>query len=198
MGLAQHDDRLLLGVVSRLTSQKGLDMVLNRIGPLLGLGMQLAILGSGEPHLESAFIEAASRHPGQVGCVLGYDEALAHLIQAGSDAILVPSRFEPCGLTQLYALRYGAIPMVSRVGGLADSVIDANQAALNAGVATGVQFWPATQDALEDALHRLNSLWHDKPTWQRMQQNGMAADVSWASPASHYMALYRSLLAERS
>jgi starch synthase len=173
-------------------------MVLDRIGPLLGLGMQLAILGSGEPALEAAFLAAAGRHAGRIGCVLGYDEALAHLIQAGSDAILVPSRFEPCGLTQLYALRYGAVPVVSRVGGLADSVIDANQAALNAGVATGVQFWPATPDALEDALHRLNSLWHDKPAWQRMQRNGMAADVSWAAPAARYTALYRSLMAERS
>ncbi|HYZ23430.1 MAG TPA: glycogen synthase GlgA [Rhodopila sp.] len=198
MGLAPDPDRLLVGAISRLTSQKGLDMVLDRIGTLLDLGMQLAILGSGEPALEAAFLAAFRRHAGRIGCVLGYDEALAHLIQAGSDAILVPSRFEPCGLTQLYALHYGAIPVVSRVGGLADSVIDANQAALNAGVATGVQFWPATPDALEDALHRLNSLWHDKPAWQRMQRNGMAADVSWAAPASRYIALYRSLLAERS
>jgi starch synthase len=198
MDLDPDAGRLLIGVVSRLTSQKGLDMVLDRIGPLLGLGMQLAILGSGEPALEAAFLAAAGRHAGRIGCVLGYDEALAHLIQAGSDAILVPSRFEPCGLTQLYALRYGAVPVVSRVGGLADSVIDANQAALNAGVATGVQFWPATPDALEDALHRLTSLWHDKPAWQRMQRNGMAADVSWAAPAARYTALYRSLMAERS
>jgi starch synthase len=197
MDLDPDAGRLLIGVVSRLTSQKGLDMLLDRISTVLDHRIQLAMLGSGEPALERAFMAAAERHPSQIGCVLGYDEPLAHLIQAGSDAILVPSRFEPCGLTQLYALRYGAIPLVSRVGGLADSVIDANQAALNAGVATGVQFWPATQDALEDGLHRLNLLWHDQRAWQCMQCNGMEADVSWRGSAARYVTLYHALLAER-
>jgi starch synthase len=172
-------------------------MLLARIEAVQRLGLQLAVLGSGDPAMERSFQAAAERHAGAVGCVLGYDETLAHLIQAGSDAILVPSRFEPCGLTQLYALRYGAIPVVSRVGGLADSVIDANQAALTAGVATGIQFWPATQDALEDALHRLLSLWRDKRTWLRLQRNGMASDVSWRGSATRYVALYETLLAER-
>lgn len=198
MGLAHAEDRPLLGVVSRLTTQKGLDMLAADAAMIPRLGLQLAILGSGDPEIERAFRAGAERHGGSIGCVLGYDEALAHLIQAGSDAILVPSRFEPCGLTQLYALRYGAIPVVSRVGGLADSVIDANQAALTAGVATGIQFWPATQDALEDALHRLLSLWRDKHTWLCMQRNGMASDVSWRGPALRYVALYEALLAERS
>lgn len=198
MGLDPEGDRLLIGVVSRLTSQKGLDMLLDRISAVLSHDGQLALLGAGEPALERAFTTAAERHKGRIGCILGYDEALAHLMQAGSDALLVPSRFEPCGLTQLYALRYGAVPVVSRVGGLADSVIDANQAALNAGVATGVQFWPATPDALEDALQRVISLWHDRRTWQRIQRNGMAADVSWTGSAARYLALYRQLLAERS
>jgi starch synthase len=130
--------------------------------------------------------------------VLGYDEALAHLIQAGCDALLAPSRFEPCGLTQLYALRYGAVPVVSRVGGLADSVIDANEAALAAGVATGVQFWPASPEALQAALHRLLGLWRDRPAWEQVQRNGMAADVSWRGSATRYVALYQSLLADRS
>lgn len=198
MGLDPEGDRLLIGVVSRLTSQKGLDMLLDRISAVRSHDGQLALLGAGEPALERAFTTAAERHKGRIGCILGYDEALAHLMQAGSDALLVPSRFEPCGLTQLYALRYGAVPVVSRVGGLADSVIDANQAALNAGVATGVQFWPATPDALEDALQRVISLWHDRRTWQRIQRNGMAADVSWTGSAARYLALYRQLLAERS
>jgi starch synthase len=122
---------------------------------------------------------------------------LAHLIQAGSDALLAPSRFEPCGLTQLCALHYGSIPVVSRVGGLADSVIDANEAALAAGVATGIQFWPATSRALQAALRRLLALWRDRPTWQRLQRNGMTHDVSWRGPARRYMALYASLLADR-
>jgi starch synthase len=172
-------------------------MLVDQIDRLVPSGMQFAVLGSGEPALERAFVAAAEWHLGSVGCVVGYDEPLAHLIEAGSDALLVPSRFEPCGLTQLYALRYGAIPVVSRVGGLADSVIDANEAALSAGVATGIQFWPTTPEALEEALHRLLGLWRDRPTWERMQRNGMAADVSWHASASRYVALFQALLAER-
>jgi starch synthase len=197
MGLEQNPDALLIGVVSRLTSQKGLDMLVDRIDGLAAAGMQLAVLGSGDPDLEQAFVAAAEWHLGSVGCIIGYDEAVAHLIQAGSDALLVPSRFEPCGLTQLYALRYGAIPVVSRVGGLADSVIDANEAALVAGVATGIQFWPTTEEGLQAALHRLQALWRDRPVWDRVQRNGMAADVSWRGSASRYVALYQSLLVQR-
>jgi starch synthase len=159
--------------------------------------MQLAVLGSGDPDLEQAFVAAAEWHLGSVGCMIGYDEAAAHLMQAGSDALLVPSRFEPCGLTQLYALRYGAVPVVSRVGGLADSVIDANEAALAAGVATGIQFWPTTADGLQLALDRLLALWRDRPVWERMQRNGMEADVSWRGSAGRYVALFQALLAER-
>jgi starch synthase len=198
MGLDERPDALLIGVVSRLTSQKGLDMLVDQLDQLVAEGVQLAVLGSGDPDLEQAFVAAAEWHLGSVGCVIGYDEAVAHLMQAGSDALLVPSRFEPCGLTQLYALRYGAIPVVSRVGGLADSVIDANQAALAAGVATGIQFWPTTAEGLQTALHRLLALWQDRPAWDRMQRNGMAADVSWRGSANRYVALFQSLLAERS
>ncbi len=197
MGLAQQPDALLIGAVSRLTSQKGLDMVLDQLAMLRANRMQLALLGSGEPHLQDAFMTAAQSHPDAVGCVLGYDEALAHLVQAGSDAILVPSRFEPCGLTQLYALRYGAVPVVSRVGGLSDTVIDANQAAVAAGVATGIQFWPPTAEALRAALLRLLSLWRNRPVWARLQRNAMAAEVSWRGPAHRYVALYKDVLAAR-
>ncbi|HBK06051.1 MAG TPA: glycogen synthase GlgA [Acetobacteraceae bacterium] len=197
MGLDQNPDALLIGLVTRMTTQKGLDMLVDLLDDLAADGIQLALLGAGDPDLEHAFVAAAEWNLGSVGCVIGYDETLAHLIEAGSDAFLAPSRFEPCGLTQLYALRYGAVPVVSRVGGLADSVIDANQAALAAGVATGIQFWPATPEALQSALHRLMALWRDKQAWERMQRNGMAADVSWRGPASRYVALYKSLLAER-
>lgn len=197
MGLDQNPDALLIGVVSRMTTQKGLDMLVDLLDEMAADGTQLALLGAGDPDLEHAFVAAAEWNLGSVGCVIGYDEALAHLIEAGSDAFLAPSRFEPCGLTQLYALRYGSVPVVSRVGGLADSVIDANEAALSAGVATGIQFWPATPEALQSALHRLMALWRDKPSWQQMQRNGMAADVSWRGPAGRYVALYKSLLAER-
>jgi starch synthase len=197
MGLDETADALLVGVISRLTSQKGLDMLADQVGRFAANGMQLALLGSGDPVLEHAFAAAAASHRGSVGCVTGYDEPLAHLIEAGSDALLVPSRFEPCGLTQLYALRYGSIPVVSRVGGLADSVVDANEAALAAGVATGIQFWPTTPEALEAALARLLALWRNKPTLRRMQRNGMAADVSWRNSANRYIALFQSLLADR-
>ena len=197
LGLDQRPEALLIGVVSRLTSQKGLDLLVEQIDGLVAAGMQLAVLGSGDPDLEQAFVAAAEWHLGSVGCIIGYDEPVAHLLQAGSDALLVPSRFEPCGLTQLYALRYGAIPVVSRVGGLADLVIDANQAALAAGVATGIQFWPTTAEALQTALQRLLALWRDRPAWERMQRNGMAADVSWRGSAGRYVALFQSLLAER-
>ncbi len=173
-------------------------MLLDQLEEVVAEGMQLALLGSGDPYLEHAFAAAAGSHLGRVGCTLGYNEELAHLIQAGSDAVLVPSRFEPCGLTQLCALRYGSIPVVSRVGGLANSVIDANEAALTAGVATGIQFWPATSQALHNAFGRLSALWRTRSVWERLQRNGMAADVSWRGPANRYLALYQSVLAERS
>jgi starch synthase len=197
MGLEIRPDALLIGVISRLTSQKGLDMLFDLLDEMIAQGMQLALLGSGDPDLERAFVAAAEWHLGSVGCILGYDEGLAHLIQAGCDALVAPSRFEPCGLTQLCALRYGAVPVVSHVGGLADSIIDANEAALHAGVATGIQLSHPTTEALRVALQRALALWRDRPAWAQTQRNGMATDVSWRGPASRYVALYQSLLADR-
>ena len=147
----------------------------------------------GRPSLESGFAAAAAGRPDSVGCVFGYDEKLAHLIQAGADFIVVPSRFEPCGLTQLCALRYGAVPIVARVGGLADTVIDANVAATAAGVATGVQFYPPSVDALSYALDRALEISRDPAMTRRLRLNGMRADVSWRGPAQHYAALYRAI-----
>ena len=143
--------------------------------------------------LESGFAAAAAAGKGSVGCVFGYEEKLAHLIQAGADFILVPSRFEPCGLTQLCALRYGALPIVSRVGGLADTVIDANEAATAAGVATGFQFSPPSVEALSYALDRALEIMGDPATMRRLRLNGMRADVSWRAPAQRYAALYRAI-----
>lgn len=193
-GLDPHGGRLTFGVVSRLSSQKGLDLLAEAVPTILELGADLAVIGAGEPWLEDRFRGLAARHPGRIGCFIGYDEDLAHLMQAGADAILVPSRFEPCGLTQLCALRYGAVPVVARVGGLADTVIDANPAALGPGVATGVQFSPVCQSALETALRRTAALWADKAAWAKLQANGMAADVSWNASAGAYASLYRELL----
>jgi starch synthase len=192
-GLRVDPAALLCGVVSRLSWQKGLDLLLEALPSLRSHNMQLALLGSGEPGLEAGFRTAAERDGDHVGCAFAYDEGLAHLVQAGSDALLVPSRFEPCGLTQLCALRYGSVPVVTRCGGLADTVIDANAASLAQGVATGVQFAPVTRAALEHALRRLADLWRNKPAWQRMQCNGMAMDVSWRGPAAAYAALFRAL-----
>jgi starch synthase len=195
--LAAAPETMLLGVISRLTQQKGVDLLLDTLDLVPRLRAQLVLLGAGERAMENGFAAAAAAYPGQISCAIGYDEALAHQIQAGADAILVPSRFEPCGLTQLCALRYGALPVVARVGGLADTVIDANEAALAAGTGTGIQFAPVTPDMLTAALERTDTLWREPATWRRLQRNAMRADVSWRRPAAHYAALYRSLLAER-
>ncbi len=182
--------------VSRLTLQKGVDLIINALPNLLARGARFAILGSGDAPLEAALKQAAKSNPGKVGVVLGYDEVLAHLLQGGADAILVPSRFEPCGLTQLYGLRYGCVPVVSRVGGLADTLVDANDAAVAAKVATGIQFHGNSVTALEDAVTRVLALYRDPLVWSRMQRNGMNADNSWHRPAGAYAALFRSLIAE--
>ena len=195
MGLQVDEGALLCGIVSRLTEQKGMDLVLAALPGLLAAGVQLAVLGSGDAVMQSGFAAVAQAHPSLVSVHLGFDEALAHQIQAGADALLMPSRFEPCGLSQLCALRYGAVPLVGRVGGLQDTVIDANVAALAAGVATGVQVWPVDTAGLDAALIRLLRLWSDPKAWAQLQRNGMRAEVGWSGPARDYAALFRSVLA---
>ncbi|HEY0044468.1 MAG TPA: glycogen synthase GlgA [Allosphingosinicella sp.] len=194
LGLAEDPGAPVFGVISRLSWQKGLDLLLGALPVLLQEGGQLALLGAGDPGLEAAYRAAAEAHPGRIGCFIGYDEGLAHLVQAGSDALLVPSRFEPCGLTQLCALRYGAVPVVARVGGLADTIVDANSVALAAGAGTGVMFSPVNETMLEAAIRRTVRLYRDPATWAQIQSNGMATDVSWAAPAREYAALYRELI----
>jgi starch synthase len=196
-GLEPSPDSFLIGVISRLSWQKGLDLLLEILPTILGEGMQLALLGSGDAELQDRYRQAAAAHPGQIGVVIGYNEALAHLIQAGSDALVVPSRFEPCGLTQLCSLRYGAIPIVSRVGGLEDTVVDADEAALASGTATGFKFAPVTADNLAGALRRAHAAFHDKPAWRKLQRAGMSTDVSWRSRAGRYAELYRELVEMR-
>jgi len=184
-------DGPLCVVVSRLSHQKGLDVLLGALPALIDRGGQLVLLGTGDRAIE-AELRAAARHP-SVAVHIGYDEALSHRVIAGGDAILIPSRFEPCGLTQLYGLRYGTIPVVARTGGLADTVIDASPVALRAGVATGLQFSPVTPHALATALLRLVDLHADAPTWARMQKNAMATDVGWDASAPAYAALYEEV-----
>jgi starch synthase len=197
VGLDTDRATFVLGVVSRLTSQKGMDLLLDALPAVIASGAQLALLGSGEKLLERDFAAAASRHPGRVAAIIGYDESIAHQVQAGADAMLVPSRFEPCGLTQLCAQRYGAIPIVARVGGLADTIIDANEMALAAGTGTGIQFAPVTRGNLELAIDRAIALWRDPASWRRMQLRAMATDVGWNRPAKRYAALFRALAAGR-
>lgn len=183
-------------VISRLTWQKGIDIIAETADWIVQQGGKLAILGSGDQGLEGALLAAASRHRGRVAIVIGYNEPLSHLMQAGADAILIPSRFEPCGLTQLYGLRYGCIPVVARTGGLADTVIDANEAALSARVATGFQFTPIDGEGLRQALRRVFRAWHEPKVWARLQNQGMKSDVSWEMSAGRYADLYYSLLAK--
>lgn len=180
-------------VVSRLTWQKGMDLLVEVIDDIVAMGGRLAVLGSGDRALEGALLGAAARHRGRVGMVLGYNEPLSHLMQAGGDAILVPSRFEPCGLTQLYGLRYGCVPVVAHTGGLADTVIDANEAALAAGAATGFHFGSATADALRLAVQRTIRAFEDRKTWTRIQKQGMKSDVSWERSAMRYTEIYTNL-----
>jgi starch synthase len=190
-----RDNSLLFGVISRLTWLKGIDLLLQTLPTVLAAGAQLVVLGEGDRDLSEALLDSARAAPGRIGVQIGYDEALAHRIQAGSDALLVPSRFEPCGLTQLSALRYGTVPVVARTGGLADTVIDASPMALAAGVATGVQFAPVSPEVMEAAIHRTVAIFRDPPAWRRLQANGMATDVSWRDPARRYAALFRSVAA---
>jgi starch synthase len=196
-GLKQEPGRLLLGIVSRLTWQKGLDLVLENLTTIVDQGMQLVVLGSGDSNLQDRLQEGAKRYPGLIGVKIGYDEALAHLIQAGADATLVPSRFEPCGLTQLCALRYGSVPIVSRVGGLADTVDDSETVGQSQGGATGFTFSPLTGDAFNSALRKANAVWRNKQAWQRLQVAGMSKDVSWRGRAEQYADLYKSVTGHR-
>ena len=187
----------ILGVVSRLTWQKGVDILAARLDELVASGARLAVLGSGDAALEGALLAAAARHRGRIGVVTGFDESLSHLMQAGCDAIVIPSRFEPCGLTQLYGLRYGCVPIVARTGGLADTVIDANEAALSAGVATGFQFAPSDGGALVHAIRRAVAAYGRPEIWASLQRQGMKSDVSWERSAARYLELYRSVLSRR-
>ncbi|SFE74296.1 starch synthase [Roseivivax sediminis] len=191
LGLPQKDGPLAI-VISRLTEQKGLDLLLAALPALIDTGGQLALLGSGDPKLEAAFRDAAAALP-DVSVRIGYDEALSRRMMAGGDAILVPSRFEPCGLTQLYGLRYGTLPVVALTGGLADTVINASPAGLAAGAATGLQFYPINADTLAQALVKLTTLWGDQAVWQRMMRNAMAHPVGWDVSARAYADLMKSL-----
>jgi starch synthase len=183
----------VFGVVSRLTSQKGLDLLLAALPDVVAGGGQLALLGAGDAELETGFAAAAAAHPGQVAIRIGYDDELAHLIIGAADVVLVPSRYEPCGLTQLYALRYGALPLVRRTGGLADTVVDATAVTLADGTATGFAFVEESSPALSAAIVRSRGLLPERRLWRRMVERAMTRDFTWAAAARQYLELYRAL-----
>lgn len=189
MGLAATKKMPLVGIVSRLTEQKGLDLVIDIARELAALPVQLAVLGNGEHEMEAAFRTLTAQWPGQFAVHIGFEERLAHRIEAGADLFLMPSRFEPCGLNQMYSLRYGTPPIVHATGGLADTVIDAADTRHG----NGFVFSHVTPAALLATIRRAVALWHNTPRWKTLQRRGMSADFSWNSPTQHYTDLYQTL-----
>lgn len=193
-GLALQTEAPLFGAVSRLTEQKGLQLVVEAVDDIVARGGQLVVLGSGDAALEAAFRAAAARHPRHVALRQGYDEALSHRIFAGGDVTLVPSRFEPCGLTQMYGLRYGSLPLVRRTGGLADTVVDCTLEDLADERATGFMFERFEVADLQRALRRAFTLWARPRDWQSVRKRAMAQRFGWDSAAARYLALYDAAL----
>lgn len=193
-GLEMDTDAPLLGMVTRLTWQKGIDLVLDALPALLEQGARLAVVGSGEARYQEALEALAAQHPGRIGLHLGYSEPLAHLVEAGVDLFLMPSRFEPCGLNQMYSMRYGTPPVVRHTGGLADSVVDTTFRSLQDGTATGFVFTAATAGALQEALMRAFILWRDKTSFEALCRQGMGRDFSWERSARAYLAAYGEML----
>ena len=194
LGLAGRADAPLFILVSRLTEQKGLHLVLDGLDALLAQGGQLALLGSGEAWLEAAFRARAAAAPHAVSVTIGYDETLAHQLFGAGDVTLVPSLYEPCGLTQMYGLRYGSLPLVHRIGGLADTVVDCTLEDLESGDATGFVFERFTSSDYHRALRRAFALYRRAPDWRRVRGNAMRRPADWAAAAAHYIGVYEKAL----
>jgi len=187
----------LISVIARLVSQKGSDLVGDIIPDLMTQEVQLVVLGTGDPAYEERFRILQNRFPTQFGLTIGFDEALAHRIEAGADLLLMPSRYEPCGLSQLYSLRYGTVPVVRKTGGLADTVVPFTPTNVQAGIATGFQFEAATADSLLAVIKKAITVYRDHSTWSRLIVAGMNTDVSWARSAHSYNQLFSTLLSEQ-
>lgn len=198
-GLPEDEQALVFGYIGRLVEQKGVDLILDNLPRLLTQSkVQLVLQGTGNSRLEAALQEAQDKHPGRVAVFLGYDEGKAHRIEAGADCFLMPSRFEPCGLNQLYSLRYGTIPIVHRTGGLADTVVDASPTNLEAGSATGFAFEHANADGLWYAMRQAIGVYkRSLDEWRQLALTGMAQDFSWEASALRYEELYREAIADR-
>jgi starch synthase len=194
-GLAtQAMDAPLVGMISRLVDQKGFDLIESAIHRMLALDLGLVVLGSGEARYEDFLRRLGERYPGKVGIGIGFDNDLAHKIEAGSDIFLMPSRFEPCGLNQMYSLRYGSVPIVHATGGL-DDTIEAYDPASDRG--NGFKFTPFEAEALLATVQRALTLYHDRAAWGRLVERGMQADHSWLTSAQAYADLYTTALERR-
>jgi starch synthase len=196
-GLPVRDECPLLAVVSRLTDQKGFDLIMQGAEALFGHDLQLCVLGSGEKKYQDWLIEQSKRLPEKVAVRIGFDEPLAHRIEAGADMFLMPSQFEPCGLNQMYSLLYGTVPIVRAVGGLADSVVDASADNLAHGTATGFSFSTYSAEELVKTINRALAHYHDKPEWLRLVRTGMNQDWSWRRSALQYIRVYEKAVAKR-
>lgn len=192
--LPEDRDSLVVSMVSRLTHQKGVDIIVAALPELLNMPLQIAILGTGDRQFEQQLQSAARVYSAKLGVKITYNESWAHLLIGGSDIFIMPSRFEPCGLTQLYSLRYGTVPMARDVGGLADTVVDTSPATLDQGTATGIIIAGDSPGALVAAMRKGLALYQDKPVWRSLQLNGMRREFSWAASAREYLKLYRELI----
>jgi starch synthase len=177
-------------VVARLTAQKGVDLVADIASDIVNLPAQLVVLGRGEPQWEEAFAQLARSSPDSISATIAFDETLAHQIEAGADMFLMPSRFEPCGMNQMYSQRYGTVPIVHATGGLADSVVN-----YGLGGGTGFVFDNETAEGLMETIHRAMEVFADPARWRRLQLAGMARDFSWDNSARQYLDIYRRLAA---
>ena len=197
LGLPVDEDCPMLGMVSRLVEQKGVDIILDSLVDISQLPLQLVILGSGENQYESALTEWAEDYPDRIKVILGYDETLSHRIEAAADMYLMPSAFEPCGLNQLYSLRYGTLPIVRNVGGLADTVFDVSDDSVDEDQVNGFIVAEHSAPALIEGIRRALQSYQDKTLWKRLQRNAMSRDSSWQQSASEYLALYEQALSDR-
>ncbi len=193
MGWPVDDKRPLFGLISRLVTQKGISLVLDSLPELLKMPVQLVVLGSGEPVIEQRLREVADRYREKFALVIGYDEPLAHQIEAGADLFLMPSLFEPCGLNQMYSQRYGTVPIVRKTGGLADTVVDSLPHSIADKTATGIVFKGTSAGSLLEAVKRALLLYNDANVWRKLQTHGMRKDFSWRHSAELYLGLYDTL-----
>ncbi|APZ93818.1 glycogen synthase GlgA [Fuerstiella marisgermanici] len=197
VGLPDRPNVPLFGMVSRMSDQKGLDLLADCADRLLFHDIQMVFLGTGDPHFENFLQHLAEHNPGKVAAVIGFDDGLAHQIEAGVDSFLMPSRFEPCGLNQMYSLRYGTLPVVRLVGGLADSVVDVNPATIQDNTATGFVFEEYSSTALAEAVERAVEVYRQPDVWHQLMINGMSIDWSWHTSAMRYADVYRQALERR-